>query len=153
MAALNQHEVFTRAGIDLQQLPVLVWERPLKVHPSEMKSPIMTYNNDEGNHLLLKIKGYGDTVITTFKKDPAVRDIKGTIDLFLGDNSMPNRILVVFSDDIIAVAYNYYHDHNGHIGSTIMACDSCPIISNRMHTDWILNLLQGNDPLFKISVD
>lgn len=164
-----QDKILKKIGLDYDSLPQLVRDETkdphLRVYHEEMTAPIMRHKRNPVRFqateptIIIAIKGHSNERMMSFKKAPLIRNIKGTLELYLeplledGDELLKS-VFMVETPDEIKWAYNDYHDRNGHVGKSINQCPTCPIIGPRTRFDlvWLENLINGKDPIFKVGL-
>lgn len=152
--------------INLEKLPILEHKGEFQVEVEEMNEPIMLYTDDSTHekYIVLAIRGHGNYTQSNLKGKPPVSELRGALRLNL--NSEETRILTfsgkkhaydmiwgIGNPWTIKNALDNYHNKNGdHIGTCVNICDTCPEVNDWYKLSWVKNLLEGNDPLFKVSL-
>ena len=151
--SISQLDVLKDIGIDYYKLPVLERDpkiQHMRVYLNELTHPIMSWKNNRYDIIIvLAIYGHGNERNTYLKGKPYVKNIRGTFQLYVDPSSLTD-IKGVATPDEIFIAYNCYHEKNGHKGLSIHVCDTCEIINGRISMTWLKKLILGIDPLFKV---
>jgi hypothetical protein len=152
-------------GICYDNLPLLKRDpskNGFRIDYNEMNSPIMKYDHTNTycteRCIVFALHGHGLNKVQTLKGNPPVNKIKGTLRFVIQSGydkySECKEELFVWAVEnpwIIPTAINDLHNRNGHIGSCIDVCETCPLINSRYSLTWITEILTGTNPLFKLA--
>ena len=159
--------LFEKVKMPLNGLPILVRDpkvgigehgQVMRVYPEELDKPVMLWRDGDNRCVMLCLRGHGDFKITTMKKSPPVKNLRGTLKLFIDKSNwqFTHHLFGVMTDEkeqgYLYRAINEHHEKNGHVGSSIDVCDTCEVINDFYSVEWLEQLLFGNNPLFKVQV-
>ncbi len=152
---------FSKAGIDLNKLPVVDLKDYIADHMGGIKRemvthPIMRFQDSEGRKgIVISVRFRGELLCTRYRFNPKIKYSSGRI---IYHERYTGECWVINSNDdnlfcnILGVL-NYIHDnYQDHVGSSISCCDLCPIPGQNFNNDFLVKLLKNQLPYLRVEL-
>ncbi len=156
-------EEFSKAGIDLDKLPVLelgdYTADYLHITRLQATQPIMRFKDTFGRHgIVISVRFRGDLAFGNSNKDPKPLINMSSGRLVIQERYVGGWWVVHDLDDnsfapiigVLNFIHRKYQDHDGDIFQR--NCDSCPIVGQKLNKAFLIKLLKNRLPYLQVEL-